>query len=105
MAGDPKVMSMERPDVKTLDAAGEFVTFEQADHVWVKLDRFGNGLSVVKVLVVFADHAGVETEWDAGVSTTLLQAAIDSLVGTVVWPTELLTTAQRAVVGVEFTES
>lgn len=57
-------------------------SMEPADALRVELDLYEDGSFIDVVSLQFADHAGLEAEWDAGLVTTVLEAAIaDVLAG------------------------
>ncbi|HOX27429.1 MAG TPA: hypothetical protein PLU44_16905 [Candidatus Krumholzibacteria bacterium] len=66
-----------------------------ADHLYVVVDLHSDGTCEEVVQLAFADYAGLEAEWEAGVATTVLEAAVadrlDDLVG------DALTAPQRNV--------
>lgn len=61
-------------------------------------DRRRNDAAVL----LFADHAGLETEWDAGVATTVLDSSIDTYLASVS-AAEPLAAAQKSFIGSEIT--
>lgn len=48
-----------------------------ADSLIVKLDLDSDGARITEATLPFADYAGLEAEWEAGVATTVLEAALD----------------------------
>lgn len=98
MANNVVVTSIERPKVDVLGSAGEAAGTTDAAYLRVTLDRFGTGRIVATHILQFADYAGLQTEWEAGVATTVLEAALDDAIANdVVWPTDPLNATQRAV--------
>lgn len=52
-----------------------------AEHLWLLVDLYDDGAVEVPLVVQFADYAGLEAEWDAGVATSVLEAAVEDLLG------------------------
>jgi len=95
------VKNVYRPLVEANGTTGEVDGgLAPADHLLVLLDKNNDGRVQAWVTIKFADHAGLQAEWEAGTDTTILQAAIDAAVQAgVAWPEEPLTVAQKQVIG------
>lgn len=76
-----------------------------ADHLDVTVDRYGDGTVVQTVTIYFSDYAGLEAEYEAGASATLLGGAIDAEVAAADWPAEELSATQRTVIGYDIVEA
>lgn len=72
------VLDAHRP-VKTAagDAEGSGNTVA-GDGVLVKLDLDSDGRRLRVIFLAFADYAGLQTEWEAGSATTVLDSSIDT---------------------------
>lgn len=107
MSANVSVLKVVRPKQPVSTGDGLYDDWEDADFLLVTLDRYGgSGLSRTVVQFNFADYAGLQTEWEAGVATTVLQAAVTTyLGGDPGWLPERLTSAQRAATDVIYAEA
>ena len=104
MAEDVTIISYYRPKLSGT-ATGAPLGMVDADHLILILDRFSNGRVMKRHELKFADYAGLETEWDTGTATTVLNTSIDSEMSEIDWPAEPLTGNQRSFVGTTFDEA
>ena len=104
MAEDVTLLNVNRPQVDTF-SSGELGGNEDADYLTIKLDRYSNGRTIVHHHLKFADYAGLETEWETGTATTVLDAAVASEMSEIDWPDETITGNQRAYVGATYDEA
>lgn len=96
MAGTSKVMLVRRPMMPAVDANGVSTDPAVANYLEVTLDQFGKGTDIQVFRFAFADHAGLQAEWEAGVATTVLNGVLTAAIGSLEWPPSALTAAQRA---------
>jgi len=69
------IKKMYRPTVYDSDTQ----VFGDADHVVVLVDLHSDGTCEEWTRVDFADYPGLEAEWEAGVATAVLEAAVADL--------------------------
>lgn len=96
MAGTTKIILVRRPQMNVVDANGDTTGTDAADFIEITMDRFGKGTNVQVFQFPFADHAGLQAEWEAGTATTVLDAVVAAAMAGLAWETSELTTAQRA---------
>lgn len=53
----------------------------EAEYLRTLVDLNDDHSVLVPLVLQFADYAGLETEWDAGVATTVLEAAVEDALG------------------------
>ena len=104
MAAVVELLNYHRPKIDTW-ASGEVSGQTDAEYLIVQLDQFGDGRVVINHKLLFADYAGLETEYDAGTATTVLTAAIAAEMSEITWPTDELTSTQRALIGTAYDEN
>ncbi len=83
---NPKIAGFWRQIVTVQDINGETSGEALDDAVIVAIDREGNGMVGDHFRLAFADYPGLQAEWEAGAATTVLQAAIDSVIAAAEWP-------------------
>jgi len=95
-----RIKSVYRPPVQNTGSGD----FEDADYLRTHIISDEDQEQVL--VMPFADHAGLQTEWEAGTATTVLDAAIDSLIGTDVYTAddELASGTRSGKEGYTFTE-
>ena len=103
MAGTTKVLLVRRPLMSVIDANGITTGTEPADHIEVTLDRFGKGTQIQTFPFLFADHAGLQAEWEDGDETTILAAAIQAALPPLHWEYLSLSPAQRQYIDTAYT--
>jgi len=99
MAFDVVIKAAARPVIESIGAGGEAGAAALFSGVEVIIDRAGAESGGWLVRLAFADFAGLEAEWSAGVATTVLAAAVASTLAGGDYTASILTTAQRALVG------
>lgn len=52
-----------------------------AEYLRTEVDLYDDHSVLVPLVLHFADYAGLEAEWDAGVATTVLEAAVEDALG------------------------
>jgi hypothetical protein len=52
-----------------------------ADHLRTVVDLYDDHSVLVPLVLYFADYTGLESEWDAGVATTVLEEAVEDALG------------------------
>ena len=87
--------------VKKLMRPGEWNPTTQqvqdCDYLWLLVDLYDDGSCEEVVTLRFSDHPGLQAEWTAGVSNTVLLAALAAVLGLVAG--DDLTDPQRGAVG------
>ena len=96
MAGTLAIRGMIRPVESAAGSGGMTGDLAIADAVLVGIDRFSNGIFGHIRRLAFADYAGLEAEWDAGVAVTVLVAAVDTAITATDMDMGVLSAAQRA---------
>jgi hypothetical protein len=104
MAGTAELKNVMLPNSETIDSTGEFITPAAGDALLCIIDLYSNGRVLVAASLPFADYTGLQTEWEAGTATTVLEAAIDSWLdaNTDGGLSDPLTGAQRSVIGYDY---
>ncbi len=77
------------------DGPGEMV---DADFLVAEIDSFADGRERRQLILKFSTYAGLETEWAAGTSTTVLQTSIQSALG-LISRSDKLSVAQAGLIG------
>lgn len=75
------------------------VEYEEGVGLRIVLDHDGNLSRLATAELLFADYAGLEAEWEAGSATTVLEAAIQTWYTANSFPTDHMSSTQRAKVG------
>ena len=79
-----------------LTGATDPVEYEEGVGLRLLLDYDGDWARLTEVVLLFADYAGLETEWEAGSATTVLEAAIQTWYTANGFPVDHLSGTQRA---------
>jgi len=95
------IVDFWQPLESTVDQNGDPSEMALADELKVKLDRNEDGRVFGIMTLKFADHAGLEAEWTAGIVTTVLEAAVAANIGDVIFPTDHLNSLQKGAIGVQ----
>jgi len=106
MAGGVVIKKAWRPKVPTLTTGGDRLGETDASYLLVQVARFDNDQDRDRVVLQFADYAGLEAEFEAGSVTTVLDSSLTTEIGAKTdWQTNPLSSTQRAnILGVEYTE-
>lgn len=100
MAWNFVIKAMSRPVRDTVGAGGATGQAERWNGIEVVVDRAGAESSGYVLRLAFADYAGLEAEWAAGTSTTVLNAAVAAALAAGGYvSSSTLTTAQKALIG------
>ena len=95
------ILDVWRPTQRPVGGDGYTTHTELADHLVVKLDRNEDGRVIGVLEVQFADHTGLQTEWENQTTPTILAAAVLANISTVDFPTDQLAAAQKAIISAQ----
>ena len=95
------ILDVWRPTKRPIGGDGYSTHTEVGDYLVVKLDRNEDGRVIGFLELPFADHAGLQTEWENQTTPTLLEAAVLANISTVDFPTDQLAAAQKVIIGVQ----
>ena len=101
---DTYIKGVFRPTTQTRllpDAPGAFT---DGDRLIAEVDYNNDGARVATIVLPFADYAGLETEWEAGSATTVLEAAVATWIAANGFPTDHLSSTQRSAIDVALNE-